>query len=271
METYKEICQKKIKIAAWMEPKFSRLPGLNPLEIDDWLFSDEVFSEQMAYRDYLISNKKDVVFQYLPGSEAACEELLVDVVSHLQARGYVKTRFGLKRPDGIEVNLVNDHPLLTAGRLTQHDLCVMEAQDDEHVLTAACLCFPSSWSLSEKIGRPLIKIHEPVPNYTADLARRVQRLFDIIRVQHPMFRVNTLIYSDPNLHQPRTMSARRSISKNNKLWVRSEFQSLIRLQLTKAVIFGIHNTIVPLEMLSKTQKKQLELENLMKAYGVERS
>ena len=271
LETYKEICQKKIKIAAWMEPKFSRLPGLNPLEIDDWLFSDEVFSEQMAYRDYLISNKKDVVFQYLPGSEAACDELLVKVVSHVQARGYVKTRSGLKRPDGIEVNLVNDHPLLTAGRLTQHDLCVMEAQDDEHVLTAACLCFPSSWSLSEKIGRPLIKIHEPVPNYTADLARRVQRLFDIIRVQHPMFRVNTLIYSDPNLHQPRTMSARRSISKNNKLWVRSEFQSLIRLQLTKAVIFGIHNTIVPLEMLSKTQKKQLELENLMKAYGVERS
>ena len=271
LKNYKEICQKKIKIAAWMEPKFSRLPGLNPLEIDNWLFSDEVFSEQMAYRDYLISNKRDIVFQYLSGSETACEELLVDIVRHLQIKGYVKTRSGLKRPDGVVVNLIDDHPLLIAGKLTQHDLCVMEAQDDEHVLTAACLCFPSSWSLSEKIGRPLIKIHEPVPNYTADLARRVQRLFDIIRVGHPMFRVNTLIYSDPNLHQPRTMSARRSISKNNKLWVRSEFQSLIRLQTTKAVIFGIHNTIVPLETLSKTQKKQLELENLMKAYGVERS
>ena len=70
LKNYKEICQKEIKIAAWMEPKFSRLPGLNPLAIDNWLFSDDVFSEQMAYRDYLISNKKDVVFQCLPGSEA---------------------------------------------------------------------------------------------------------------------------------------------------------------------------------------------------------
>ena len=271
LKNYKEICQKEIKIAAWMEPKFSRLPGLNPLGIDDWLFSDDVFSEQMAYRDYLISNKKDVVFQCLPGSEAACEELLADIVTHLHAKGYVKTRSGLIRPDGIEINLLNDHPLLTAGRLTQHDLCVMELQGDEHVLTAACLCFPSSWSLTEKIGRPLIKIHEPVPNYTADLARRVQRVFDVIRVGHPMFRVNTLIYSDPNLHQPRTMSTRRSISKSNKLWVRSEFQSLVRLQATKVVIFGIHNTIVPLESLTKIQKKQLELENLMQAYGVERS
>jgi hypothetical protein len=147
----------------------------------------------------------------------------------------------------------------------------MELQDNEHVLTAACLCFPSSWSLSEKIGKPLIKIHEPVPSYDEDLARRVQRLFDVIRVDHPMFRVNTLIYSDPNLHQPRTMSARRSISKNDKLWVRSEFQSLIRLRDSKSVIFGIHNTIVPLQNLSILQQKQLELENLMQAYGVEKS
>ena len=271
LKNYKEICQKEIKIAAWMEPKFSRLPGLNPLEIDDWLFSDDVFPEQMEYRDYLIANKKDVVFQCLSGSKAACEELLANIVRHLQAKGYVKTRSGLIRPDGIEVNLFNDHPLLTAGRLTQHDLCVMELQDDEHVLTAACLCFPSSWSLSEKIGKPLIKIHEPVPSYDEDLARRVQRLFDVIRVDHPMFRVNTLIYSDPNLHQPRTMSTRRSISKNDKLWVRSEFQSLIRLRVSKAVIFGIHNTIIPLQNLSTLQQKQLELENLMQAYGVEKS
>ena len=27
------------------------------------------------------------------------------------------------------------------------------------------MCFPSSWSLDEKIGRQLIKIHEPVPSY----------------------------------------------------------------------------------------------------------
>jgi len=271
MNNFKEICQKKIKIAAWMEPKFSRLPGINPLDINEWLFQDDVFAEQMAYRDYLVSEKRETVFKSLPGSEPACEELLNVMTGHLVKKGYVETDSGLIRPDGIEVKFADDHPLVIAGRLTQHDLCVMEADDDEHVLSAACLCFPSSWSLSEKIGRPLIKIHEPVPNYTPDLAKRVQRLFNVIRVGHPMFRVNTLIYSDPNLHQSRTMSARRRISRNSKLWVRSEFQSLIRLPITEAVIFGIHNTIVPLHTLNASQKKQLEVENLMKAYGVAHS
>jgi hypothetical protein len=145
----------------------------------------------------------------------------------------------------------------------------MEENGDEHVLSAACLCFPSSWSLDEKIGKPLIKIHEPVPSYDDQIAKRVQRLFDAIRVDRPMYRVNTLIYSDPNLHQPRTMSARRKVLKTSKLWLRSEFQSLIRLPITKAVIFCIHNTIVPVESLTNQQQEQLKFEDLMSAYGVE--
>jgi hypothetical protein len=51
MKEFTEICQKDIKIAAWMDPKLSRLPGVNPLKLSDWLFSDDVFEKQMAYRD----------------------------------------------------------------------------------------------------------------------------------------------------------------------------------------------------------------------------
>ena len=268
MKTFQEICQKNIKIAAWMEPKLSRLPGLNPLNPVDWLFSDDVFAKQMAYRDYLISSKRDVVFRSLAGSEAACEELLDLMVKHLVLCDYQKTSNGIIRPDGVEVILGEDHPLIEAGRLTQHDLCIMEEDGPEHKLSAACLCFPSSWSLDEKIGRQLIKIHEPVPSYDAQIAKRVQRLFDAIRVNNPMFRVNSLIYSDPNLHQPRTMSARRKVSNASKLWLRSEFQTLIRMPISKAVIFCIHNSIVPMESLNKVQREQLNVDELMSAYGV---
>ena len=82
MKNFQEICQKNIKIAAWMEPKFSRLPGLNPLDPADLLFSDDVFAKQMAYRDYLISSNRDVVFRSLVGSEVACEELLDVMVNN---------------------------------------------------------------------------------------------------------------------------------------------------------------------------------------------
>ena len=81
----------------------------------------------------------------------------------------------------------------------------MEKQGPEHVLTGACLCFPASWALSEKLGRPLIGIHRTVPVYQEDLARRVQRMFDVIRVDQPLWRMNALVYANPALHQPATV------------------------------------------------------------------
>ena len=182
MKEFTEICQKDIKIAAWMDPKLSRLPGVNPLKLSDWLFSDDVFEKQMAYRDYLVSCKREEVFRTTSGSVAACAELLEVMSNHLLTYGYRKSSKGIIRPDQVEISLGQDHPLIEAGRLTQHDLCIMEENGDEHVLSAACLCFPSSWSLDEKIGKPLIKIHEPVPSYDDQIAKRVQRLFDAIRV-----------------------------------------------------------------------------------------
>jgi hypothetical protein len=59
----------------------------------------------------------------------------------------------------------------------------MERRGDEHVLTAAVLCFPASWHLADKIGRPLTTIHVPVKVYDETLARRVQRLFDGVLCQ----------------------------------------------------------------------------------------
>jgi uncharacterized protein (DUF433 family) len=41
------------------------------------------------------------------------------------------------------------------------------------------------------------------------------------------------------------------------------------LPITKAVIFCIHNTIVPVESLTNQQQEQLKFEDLMSAYGVE--
>ena len=48
----------------------------------------------------------------------------------------------------------------------------------EHVLTGAILCFPSNWTLAQKFGMRLARIHLPVERYDEAVARRVQRLFD---------------------------------------------------------------------------------------------
>jgi hypothetical protein len=133
----------------------------------------------------------------------------------------------------------------------QEDLVLMEKPSgmDQHVLTAAALCFPASWSLAEKFLRPLTGIHAPVDVYDEDLARRVQRLFDGIRPGRPIWRANALVYADPALFQPRTEADRRPSPPEGPRWLRVERQCLARLPETGAVAFTIHTYVVPFESL----------------------
>ena len=140
---------------------------------------------------------------------------------------------------GVIVSLDRDAPLLTLGRLVQEDICLLEKRGEEHVLTGAVLCFPANWRLAEKINRPLLGIHAPVPEYDENIARRVQRLFDGVRVGRPLWRFNKLSYSDADLHQPY-----KKTDGDVTPFIRSERQCILRLPRTDAVVFSIHTFVV---------------------------
>lgn len=217
------------------------LPGIAPLALDDWLLTDEANAGQMALRDDLIATRRDAVIALDRAAEPAAQELL-DTVLSLRFPG---TKDRVTRPDGATVSIDRADPMGTLGRLVQEDLCLLQKHGDEHVLTAAALCFPASWSLSEKFLRPLIAIHVPVDSYDANIAARVQRLFDGIQPGRPLWRSNALWYDDPALHQPRRTGERRSrVDPETAPWLRSERQCLLRLPQTRAVVFSIHTYIL---------------------------
>ena len=252
------ILQSRLPFAPWMDPRTARLPGILPVEGDDWLRVDDAFAAQMAERDRLIAERPDLVVGMLESARPAARELFETVVSRLRATpGYAVGAAVVRRPDGVEVPLDPARPMETLLRLVQEDLCLMERQGDEHVLTAAALCFPASWWLPEKLGRPLLGIHVPVPSYDADVARRVQRLFDAIRVEQPLWRANALVYRDPTLHQPRRESDPRTDRRGGS-YVRSERQVLRRLPQSGAVVFSIHTYVVRIETLSPAELDGLE-------------
>ena len=70
-----------------------------------------------------------------------------------------------------------DRPLDLAGRLVQEDLCLMAPSSGTYRLIAASLCFPSRWRLADKLGQPMMAIHQPVPGFNDKLARPVDRFF----------------------------------------------------------------------------------------------
>ncbi|MDU8913617.1 DUF3445 domain-containing protein [Aestuariicoccus sp. MJ-SS9] len=220
------------------------LPGIAPFDMADWLRVDEAYGVQMAERARLLRERREAVLACDPSAVPAVEELFETVLAHLPA-GFVRDGEGVTRPDGVRVALDRDDPLGTLGHLVQEDLCLMEKRGDAHVLTAAELCFPASWRLDEKIMRPLIGIHEPVAEYDAGLARRVQRLFDGIQVGRPLWRFNRLRYDDPTLFQPRShKTPRPETDRRAGRYLRSERQCLVRLPETRAVVFSIHTYVI---------------------------
>ena len=242
------ILNETLPLLPWMDPRTARLPGVLPLT-EAWLEQDDAFAGQMAERDRLIAERPAAVHALTDGATLAALELFDLVLATLATRpGYTVDSGRLTRPDGIGVDLDRMAPLLTLGRLVQEDLCLLERQGDEHVLTGAMLCFPASWTLAEKIGRPLMAIHRTVAPYDADMGRRVQRMFDLIRHGQPLWRMNSLLYADPTLHAPRLEGDRRP-RLGERHYVRCEKQCFVRLPVSQAVVFSIHTYVVQADKL----------------------
>lgn len=243
------ILQSRLPFAPWMEARTWRLPGVVPAGPDGWLSVDDAFGRQMAERDRLIAERPDKVLGMLERARPAAAELLDAVLERLRATpGYDVGAGAVRRPDGVTVALERDRPMTVLGRLVQEDLCLLDHDGAESVLVAAALCFPASWTLAEKLGRPMLRIHEPVKHYTEDVAKRVQRLFDAIRPEQPLQRWNALVYDEPELHQPRSEGQRRPRPVRRD-FLRSERQVLLRLPASRAVVFSIHTWVVRMEDL----------------------
>ena len=217
-----------------------RLPGVAPCDADDWLRVDDAYAAQMAHRRALLADPAVNVFWQEETARPAAEEVLDEALRLLPGLGFRVSGDTVTCPDGHVQVLDRSDPLRTLGTLVQEDICLLEKCGDEHVLTAAVLCFPASWRLADKAGRPLIGIHDTIPEYDADLARRVQRLFDGVRVGRPLWRFNRLAYADPALHQP--YRTRRDAERR---YLRSERQCILRLPATGTTVFTIHTWVVP--------------------------
>lgn len=238
------ILQDRLPHLPWMDPRTLRLPGIQPVEGRDWLRRDEAYGAQMLLRDRLIEAQSDVVHALLPEGRAAADELYTAVLDWIASDpGFNISAGQVRRPDGVMVALDSGQPLLTLGRLVQEDLCLMQPDGAEYRLTGAILCFPASWNLRQKLGRPMTGIHEPVDVYDANLAVRVNRLFDAIRPEQPLWRMNFLTYDDFVLHQPRREGEKREQPKDH-VYIRSERQCLLRLPVTRTVVFTIHTYVV---------------------------
>jgi len=217
------------------------LPGTRILVPDDWLLVDDVFAAQMAARDRLLTEAPShVVCQHRSACPAASEALAFICDALADVDGYTQPNGAMRRPDGVVVQLDPDNPMGTIGHLIQEDICLLQKQGSEHILTAGVVCFPAHWTLGEKLMRPLSVIHNPVAEYDANIASRVQRLFDGIQVGRPLWRMNLNPCDTAEIHTPRSEHEPERAPILPPPYIRAERQCLVRLPKTRAMLFSIH-------------------------------
>jgi hypothetical protein len=228
--------------------------GLMALKPQDWIEIDDTLAATLLAKRRLLADRHDDVFAALPGTEAAGAEVLDLLAEHLTRRfpahyPRMNTTIAIAATgELVGIGTPGVHPLETAARLIPEDLCLMRRTDDSYILAAACVCFPSRWRLADKIGRSLAEVHGPVPDYAAMLGRPVDRFFDKIAADRPVWRLNWTIHADSQPFQPVSPKVEGLDPTNfgERVALRVERQTLRRLPRSGDVLFTIRTYFTPL-------------------------
>ena len=234
--------------------------GLAPLDPARWIEQDAALADQLALKEAILANERAAAFGALAGSEAGQAEVLELLAAHLPTRfpkAYRREESALRvLPGDRLVELGGKPALLAASRLVQEDLLLMQRHNEGWRLVAGSLCFPSTWVLAEKLGRDMDAIHGPVPGYAGKMAGMIARIFDNLKVEQPVERLNWSIYSDARL--------RYAQSKQDPLerfppgqavceraHIRVERQTLLRLPRSGDILFTVRVHVDPVSAFSR--------------------
>lgn len=234
------------------------VPGLRSLDLQSWIEIDEHLERELALKETLLQQRHADVFASLPESEPGQQEALDLLVTHLLEhfpQHYQREGDRLHNLATGRTGHLSDFqvaPLDLAGRLVQEDFCLMQSAPEGYVLSAASVCFPSRWLLAEKMGRPMGQIHVPVPGYEEKLRSPVNRFFEQIRSDRPVWRLNWSIVDSPDLfllHSREAVPDLNATNAGEKLWIRVERQTLRRLSRSGDILFTIRTYVHSLKVL----------------------
>ena len=238
------------------EPKM----GLKPMRWENWLEIDDKYSACIARKTELLKTKRETVLQVYPEANDSCIELHEKLKIHLASTA-PQIRIGDSKPTG------GAEALAEISTWTQEDWCLVEPQAPFR-LVAGAVCFPSRWSLKEKMGKSPEMVHAPVPDFSK-IQAPTKNFIEKLTPERPMWRLNWTIHDSDELFCPGPHSSGKKLDRRNVIencFLRVERQTLSRLPSTGAIAFSIRTHLNPLpEVIDTPEKKEmlrLSLEGL---------
>lgn len=220
--------------------------GLKPMPESQWIerLDDQRFQLQEKCR--VVKEHPDTLALTDSGQEGVEEliELLIDHLCEHLPGDYERSANAIRvNPIAETLDLDRLSPLELLARLVPEDFCLMRENDcGEYLLAAAALCFPTRWRLASKVGKPMLEIHEPVPGYAEQIGAATDKLMRSVRTERPLWRQNWSLLDADTLYQPVRLTVATDRNANGlaqRLWLRSERQTLRRLAHSGDVVFSI--------------------------------
>jgi len=245
--------------------------GLAPLDMKDLLQIDgDFFSFRAAKKTIYdtLFERTNLAQDYTLETQQAIKELLIENLQNFHADLYrFENDRAVCQQTGEEFSLASDMPLADIALLIPEDLIIMRRHDDGWRLVAASLSFPSSWSLTEKFGRPLEGVHRTVP-ISETMNLRINRIFDALQPSIPTWRTNWALDCEDKLRQERfeNQSATRLDKEASNVFLRTEFQTLHKIEATGDILFTVRIKIRPIETLANDADGRGKLGLLHKQY-----
>ncbi|MFV9506427.1 MAG: heme-dependent oxidative N-demethylase family protein [Oscillochloridaceae bacterium umkhey_bin13] len=255
--------------------QFSLKVGARPLEGEPLLIVEPTsYLAEVGLKELILTEDHAYYYRGLPGSEPAqwdALRLLLPTLAQTYPAHFVYTADGdqirwhnrltgqqlaFRLGDAANLPLA---PLDWLGRQVQEDLLILAGDPDTGFpLIAGQLCFPNHWCLDEKLGLPLLAIHEPVPAYAAQIGRSTDLLMARLKPERPVWRRNwsVVVSAQLNLasrYQAEMAARKTTITAENvgeRCYFRTERQTLSRLEPSGAILFTIYTQAAPIASLA---------------------
>jgi len=201
--------------------------GLKPIHIDEW-FQGPPNKNLIDYKRGLLENKYNTVVRAIEGSE--------------KGQKLVAEHLNVKQPK-------YQDPIADASLMVQDDLCLIETRGEQRLI-AACVCSPSYWDLTKKIGKSLKEVHQPVKTLNEKIGGPIQKFIESAPVMKPFVRQNWFVHQDTK--RMHLMEEKISLNNPSNWFFRSERETVCRLDELHS-LFSINVRFQPLSYIHEYQ------------------
>jgi hypothetical protein len=138
-------------------------------------------------------------------------------------------------------------PLLALASAWEPDFVLLLQQENGFIVEGGAVCFPSHWTLRQKLGSPLEFTHSVVPGLNEQLGSRITAVLTKLAPGAAWLRENWGLARDGerNHHPLRSLPRLDETITPDEIHLRIEHQCLAKLPRTGGILFGIRLEIIP--------------------------